>query len=77
MFRNLSKRIEVVTPVFDTAAKARLWEVLDICLRDRRQAWVLNEDGTYTQLHPDEGTDGPAMHGTHAALMELARRRTE
>jgi polyphosphate kinase len=75
MFRNLSKRVEVVTPVLDADAKARLWEVLDICLRDRRQAWVLSEDGTYTQLCPDEGTDGPQACGTHAALMELARKR--
>jgi polyphosphate kinase len=77
MFRNLSKRVEVVTPVFDAAAKGRLWEVLDICLRDRRQAWVLGGDGTYTQLRPDEGADGPERHGTHEALMELARRRAE
>jgi polyphosphate kinase len=77
MFRNLSKRVEVVTPVFDAAAKARLWEVLDICLRDRRQAWVLDNEGRYSQLRPDEGADGPEGRGTHAALMELARRRAE
>ncbi len=77
MFRNLSKRVEVVTPVLDAAAKARLWEVLDICLRDRRQAWVLSEDGMYTQLRPDEGTDGPEACGTHEALMELATKRAE
>ena len=77
MFRNLSKRVEVVTPVFDAAAKARLWEVLDICLRDRRQAWVLDEEGKYSQLRTDEGADGPEERGTHAALMELAKRRAE
>jgi polyphosphate kinase len=77
MFRNLSKRVEVVTPVFDAAAKARLWEALDICLHDRRQAWVLGDDGKYTQLRPDEGAEGPEGRGTHAALMELARRRAE
>jgi polyphosphate kinase len=77
MFRNLSKRVEVVTPVLDAGAKARLWEVLDICLHDRRQAWVLGEDGTYAQLRPDEGADGPEGRGTHEALMEMARRRAE
>jgi polyphosphate kinase len=45
MYRNLSKRVEVVTPIRDSEAKAMLWEVLDVCLRDRRQAWVLGEDG--------------------------------
>ena len=35
MFRNLSKRVEVVTPITSIGGKARLWEILDICLRDR------------------------------------------
>jgi polyphosphate kinase len=74
MHRNLSKRVEVVTPVLNADAKARLWEVLDICLRDRREAWVLDEEGRYSQLHPDGANDA---RGTHEALMELARRRCE
>jgi polyphosphate kinase len=77
MYRNLSKRVEVVTPVLDAEAKGKLWEVLDICLRDRRQAWVLAEDGTYSQLHPEGPGDGPETRGTHETLMELARRRAE
>ena len=82
MFRNLSKRVEVVTPVFALESKQKLWEVLDIFLRDRRNAWVLGEDGTYSQLQPGDPTDGdigdrPEFVGTHAALMELARRKIE
>jgi len=82
MFRNLSKRVEVVTPVIDPEAKQKLWEVLDICLRDRRQAWVLGEDGTYSKLQPAGANDGDAMEGpealgTHATLMDLARRRMD
>lgn len=77
MYRNLSKRVEVVTPVVDGKAKARLWEVLDICLRDRRQAWTLSEDGKYSRLYPEGATEGPEACGTHEALMELARRRCE
>ncbi len=77
MYRNLSKRVEVVTPVVDGKAKARLWEVLDICLRDRRQAWTLGEDGKYSRLYPDGATEGPGARGTHESLMELARRRSE
>jgi polyphosphate kinase len=76
MYRNLSKRVEVVTPVESRPAKERLWEVLDICLRDRRQAWALNQEGTYSQLYPQPGTEGPEALGTHATLMELARRRS-
>lgn len=77
MFRNLSKRVEVVTPVLDTAAKSRLWEILDVCLRDCRQAWVLDENGRYTQLRPGGANDGAEARGTHETLMELARRRAE
>lgn len=72
MYRNLSKRIGVVTPVFASHLKQRLWEILDINLRDKRQAWVLGSDGSYTQLHPEEGATGPEAVGTHRTLMELA-----
>jgi hypothetical protein len=30
--------VEVVTPILDGGCKARLWETLDICLLDHRQA---------------------------------------
>jgi polyphosphate kinase len=82
MYRNLSKRVEVVTPILAREGKEKLWEILDIYLRDRRQAWVLGEDGTYSQLRPgigseDGAADGPEALGTHAALMALARRVRE
>jgi len=77
MYRNLSKRVEVVAPILAKEAKERLWEILDICLKDRRQAWMLQEDGTYSRLEPGDADAGPAVAGTHATLMELARRRTE
>jgi polyphosphate kinase len=73
MVRNLSKRIEVATPVLAAGPKQRLWEFLDICLRDKRQAWVLNADGSYSQLQPDaESSEGPEVIGTQQALMNLA-----
>jgi polyphosphate kinase len=77
MFRNLSKRIEVVTPVFAAGPKQRLWEILDICLRDQRQAWILGPDAKYVQLHPQEGASGPEGIGTHQSLMDLAMADTE
>jgi len=77
MFRNLSKRIEVVTPVFAVDPKQRLWEVLDICLRDQRQAWILGSDTKYMQLHPEEGATGPESEGTHQTLMDLALERAD
>ena len=77
MHRNLSKRVEVVTPVFAKDAKEKLWEILDICLHDHRQAWTLRENGTYTRLEPGENAHGAEALGTHASLMELARKRSE
>jgi polyphosphate kinase len=77
MFRNLSKRIEVITPVFASGPKQRLWEILDICLRDQRQAWVLNPDAKYIQLHPQEGATDPESVGTHQTLMDLALARAD
>jgi len=76
MFRNLSRRIEVVVPVLAESARKQLWEVLDICLRDRRQAWVMGSDGTYSQLQPDGEIEGPEGRGTHETLMEITRRRS-
>jgi polyphosphate kinase len=77
MYRNLSSRVEVVTPVLARPLKAKLWEVLDACLRDRRQAWIMNPDGSYTRLQPDAPGDGPETEGTHQFLMELARRSAD
>ncbi len=77
MYRNLSKRIEVVTPVLDSHLRQRLWEILDINLKDQREAWVLGSDGRYTQLRPEEGASGPEGVGTHQTLMNLALERSE
>jgi polyphosphate kinase len=77
MFRNLSKRIEVVTPVLASGPKHRLSEILDICLRDQRQAWVLQPDGTYAQLRPAPGALGPEVNGTHKTLMDQALARAK
>ncbi len=76
MFRNLSKRVEVVTPVTALSPKERLWEILDICLRDQRQAWILNSDGRYAQLLSEPSSEAREAMGTHATLMELTRRRS-
>jgi len=77
MYRNLSNRVEVVTPILTAEAKEKLWTVLDTCLRDRRQAWVLGADGSYSRLSPEGAGGGPESIGTHEALMELARHKPE
>ncbi len=66
MHRNLHNRVELITPIFDLKLKEKLWEFLDILLKDNRQAWYLNQNGTYTQKVPAEGEE---ERGTHAQLM--------
>jgi len=74
MHRNLSERVEAAVPINDRKLRARLWEILQICLADRRNAWVLQPDGSYRQLMP-ETNGGPGSEGTHATMMELALAR--
>lgn len=69
MERNLSHRVEVVTPVKAPNLRQQLWEILQTNLDDRRQAWVMNADGEYERLYPDPQSRGPALEGTHATLM--------
>ena len=71
MERNLSWRVEVVTPVVAPALRQRLWEILDINLNDRRQAWIMTSSGDYQRLEPEPEAHGPAVDGTQATLMRL------
>ena len=49
MARNLSRRVEVATPVEDRKIKHELCDVLVSYLSDERDAWEMLPDGTYTQ----------------------------
>jgi polyphosphate kinase len=75
MFRNLSERVEAAVPIQDRRLRARLWEILEACLDDRRNAWEMREDGTYVQLVPDADGTGPGSDGTQATMMRLALAR--
>jgi polyphosphate kinase len=70
MSRNLSARVEAVTPIDKRPPRERLWGILQLMLNDRRQAWVMDADGQYTQLRPQDGGDEV---GTQQALMNLAK----
>ncbi len=83
MYRNLSRRVEVATPV-EGALRDRLWEILDVNLRDSLQAWLMQPDGSYRQSAPVVGAGRPrrarvprCADGSHApsrAGSEGARR---
>ncbi len=55
MTRNLSRRMEVVTPVRDPAIKGELEAILRIYEQDNCSAWDMQPSGEYSRRHPAEG----------------------
>lgn len=55
MPRNLDSRVELVTPVEDEVAKAQALDVLERCLSDNTNSWVLDATGTWSRLDPEGG----------------------
>jgi polyphosphate kinase len=75
MDRNLSRRVEAVTPVASRALRERLWEVLQVQLEDRRNAWEMRPDGSYVRLVAADDASDVAREGTHVTLMKRTRVR--
>nr|VFK02805.1 MAG: polyphosphate kinase [Candidatus Kentron sp. H]VFK02940.1 MAG: polyphosphate kinase [Candidatus Kentron sp. H]VFK06159.1 MAG: polyphosphate kinase [Candidatus Kentron sp. H] len=72
MKRNLEGRVEVVTPVENPDLRQELRLMLDVQLADRRSAWDLQADGSYTQRKPGEGQE---THGSQETLISVAETR--
>ncbi|MBX3377685.1 MAG: polyphosphate kinase 1 [Phycisphaeraceae bacterium] len=74
MYRNLSTRVEAAVPVKDREARQRLQRLVDIMLADRRAAWDLNPDGSYTRraADPKAAADSVEALGTFQTLMREA-----
>lgn len=70
MPRNLDRRIEAVVPLEEPAHRQSVLEVLELMLRDNRQAWDLQPDGRYVQRSP--GPEVPEI-ATQPILIERAR----
>jgi polyphosphate kinase len=75
MDRNLSRRVEAVTPVRARPLRERLWEDLVVQLEDRRNAWQMQSDGSYVQLRAEDGASEVAREGTHVTHMKRTRAR--
>lgn len=69
MRRNLSRRVEAITPVEAPHLVKDLQEILGILMADDRQAWELQHDGSYIQRRP-----ASPSHANNAQqrLMEIA-----
>ncbi|MEK2644581.1 polyphosphate kinase 1 [Bdellovibrio sp. BCCA] len=68
MYRNLHARVEAIVPILDRGLKEKCWEILQLCVKEQRQAWQMNGDGTYTRRN---STD----MGIHQTLMQIAKAR--
>ena len=55
MPRNLDSRVELVTPIEDGVAKAQALDVLERCLADNTNSWVLDSSGNWSRLDPEGG----------------------
>ena len=58
MERNLDRRVEVVTPVEDGEAQARLARIVDVMLADDRRSWQLGADGNWLRTETLESVEG-------------------
>jgi polyphosphate kinase len=57
MPRNLDRRVEVTTPIRDPGLRARLDEILEVCLEDDVLAWELGSDGTWSKVETRGGVN--------------------
>jgi len=58
MERNLDRRVEVVIPVEDTEARARLRDLCEEMLTDDRNSWQLGSDGVWRSTEEITGKEG-------------------
>ena len=58
MERNLDRRVEVVTPVEDHGAQARLARIIEVMLADDRRSWQLQSDGRWLRTEVIESREG-------------------
>ena len=68
MERNLDNRVEAVAPIHDPALRARLREILEICLADIYDCWEMQPDGSYVQRRPDG--DEPASRAQQTFMRQ-------
>jgi polyphosphate kinase len=70
MTRNLSRRVEAVTPIENPEILRDLQEILGVMLADNRKAWELQSDGSFIQRKPQKGEESLS---THDIFMEMAK----
>ena len=77
MTRNLSKRVELLVPIEDSAARKRLIQILEVCFSDNVQARLLGSDGRYKLLKPDGGKQVRSQEAFTKEAAKRARQRSQ
>jgi polyphosphate kinase len=72
MERNLDRRVEVVFPVEDLGAQARIAEIIEVLLADDRRSWQLGPDAVWRRTEQIRSAAGTL--DTFAILKERALR---
>ncbi|WP_232379724.1 polyphosphate kinase 1 [Polyangium fumosum] len=72
MPRNFHRRVEVLVPLLDPAARTRAEDMLATLAADTAKTWALNADGSYTRVATPTGA---ATVRSQQRFMELARER--
>jgi len=70
MERNLDRRIEVIFPIEDLGAQARIEEIIEVMLADDRRSWQLGTDASWRRT--EEILGAPGGVDTFAVLKERA-----
>ncbi len=73
MNRNLSKRVELLTPIEDSDAKERLQRILETQFADNTRARELHSDGRYLQVSPN---GAKALRSQEFFAKQAAKRHT-
>jgi polyphosphate kinase len=72
MQRNLNRRVELLIPITHVAIQERVISVAELMLRDNTKARILQSDGEYVRLSPQEGEEAV---NSQARLLQLAQER--
>ena len=73
MTRNTQRRVETACPIYDAAVRARLREIMDLCLADNVKARELRPDGSYVPAAGGAGrVDAQLVQSERALAAEAA-----
>ena len=76
MPRNLDRRVEVLAPVEDEAARGEVKTALDTLVTDNVGSWELRSDGTWRRVRARKGERSKSAQGAlmRRALIRARRR---